>query len=138
MGRPAQIFDAPGPPDEPLAAESSPWREGHYVRIPLEYWMLVLEFARRIDADAADRLEGLSGTAFVREIAVERDELVADRAFLARVLDDLAKAPELVPEPDDEYPDAFPNAEIARMGRDVLAVLDESLRRGEPFRAWDE
>ena len=110
MGRPAQIFDAPGPPDEPLAAESSPWREGHYVRIPLEYWMLVLEFARRIDADAADRLEGLSGTAFVREIAVERDE----------------------------YPDAFPNAEIARMGRDVLAVLDESLRRGEPFRAWDE
>lgn len=138
MGRPAQIFDAPGPPDEPLPVESSPWFEGRYVRIPLEYWTLLQEFAGRLEAGGADRLERLSGTAFVNEIALEREELVEDRAFLARALDELEKGPELVPEPDDEYPDAFPNQEIARMGRAVLAVLDESLRRREPFRAWDE
>jgi hypothetical protein len=133
-----QVFDAPGPEDEPLDAERSPWLIDRFVSFPLEYWTLLLQFAEGIDKPLAERLGRLSGNALVTEVPFDREELEAVRAFLARVLDELQRTPDLLPEPTDEYPDAFPNAEIARMGRAVLAVFDESLRRGEPFRAWDE
>jgi hypothetical protein len=134
MSRPVQIFDAPAP----LATEPSPWFDEGHVRIPLEYWSLLLDFADTLDPAAAARLNALSGTAFPSEIPFVPEELAQDRAFLARVLDALQEAPPLVGEPDDEYPEAYPNAEIARMGRAALAVMDTSLERGEPFRAWDE
>jgi hypothetical protein len=130
MSRPVQIFEAPGP----LERELAPWLDDGHVRIPLEYWSLVLEFAETLDAPAAERLGALSGTSFVGEYTPTADE----RAFLARVLEALPTAPPLVPEVTDEYPEAYPNDEIGRMGEAVLAVFDESLRRGEPFRAWDE
>jgi len=130
VSRPVQVFDvAP-----PVAAEPSPWIDEGHVRIPLEYWSLLLDHAERLDAQAAARLNALSGTAF----PAEQQATAEDRAFLARVLDAITDAPPLVAEPDDEYPEAYPNAEIARMGRAALAVIDASLERGEPFRAWDE
>jgi hypothetical protein len=130
VSRPVQIFAAPGP----VEAEPSPWLDDDRARIPLEYWSLVLDHAEAIDAAAAARLNALSGTAFPSE----QQATAEDRAFLARVLDTLLDAPPLVAEPDDEYPEAYPNEEIARMGRAALAVIDASLERGEPFRAWDE
>ena len=134
MSRPVQVFDAPAP----LDTEPSPWFDEGHVRIPLEYWSLLLDFAERLDPGAALRLSALSGTALSDQIPFVPDELTRDRAFLARVLEALEAAPPLVGEPDDEYPEAYPNAEIVRMGRAVLAVFDTSLGRGEPFRAWDE
>ena len=134
MSRPVQVFDAPAP----LDTEPSPWFDEGHVRIPLEYWSRLLDFAERLDPEAALRLSALSGTALSDEIPFVPEELERDRAFLARVLDALEDAPPLVPEPDDEFPEAYPNAEIARMGRAALAVMDTSLQRGEPFRAWDE
>jgi hypothetical protein len=109
VSRPVQIFEAPGP----LEVEGSPWLDEGLVRIPLEYWSLVLEFAESLDGPAAERLSELSGTSFVGDYTPTAQE----RAFLARVLEALQGAPP---------------------GEAVLAVFDQSLRRGEPFRAWDE
>ncbi|MDA0167366.1 hypothetical protein OM076_44315 [Solirubrobacter ginsenosidimutans] len=134
MSRPVQVFDAPAP----LEIDPSPWFDAGHVRIPLEYWSLLLDFAERLDPEAALRLSALSGTALTDEIPLVPDELKRDRAFLARVLDELEGVSPLIAEPDDEYPEAYPNAEIARMGRAALAVFDTALERGEPFRAWDE
>jgi hypothetical protein len=129
VSRPKQVFAAPAPLDG-----ESPWIDEAQARIPLEYWSLLLEFAETLDAQAAARLTALSGTAFPSD----QWPAAEDRAFLARVLDALEQAPPLVAEPDDEYPEAYPNAEIARMGGAALAAFDASLSAGAPLRAWDE
>lgn len=50
------------------------------------------------------------------------------------VLEDaIFKAPPLVPEPTEEFPEDFPNDEHVRMLQVVAVVLAEAKRLGQPF-----
>jgi hypothetical protein len=135
-----QQFSAPGPDEEPLPAPASPWITGHSVRLPREYWELLIDFARRLDAAEAERLLDQSGNAGWGNETIEADPatLPSSIAFMERVEDAIQAAPELVPEATEALPDAFVNEELARMVRAVRAVYEDSLRRGEPFDAWTE
>ena len=141
MGRMWQMFVAPGPDDEPLAAEPSPWVEERSVILPREHWVVILDFARRFNTALAERLSAYSLPArayeddFVRVPPEEAEELIR---FLNRIAEEIEKSEPLVPEPTEEIPDAFVNEEHARMARAVAAVYAESIRRDEPFRAWVE
>jgi len=44
----------------------------------------------------------------------------------------------LVPAATDEVPDRYSNEEHVHMLNAVSAVLRESIRLGQPFRAWSE
>jgi hypothetical protein len=138
MSRQKQVFVAPGPEGQPLGA--SPWLRDREVRIPLEYWYLVEELAERLDPAAAERLAEHSGTLGLDGDTIPFDAAAVGEsiAFLGRLADELGSSPPLVPEPDDEFPEGYPNETIAEMVRDVRTVLEESARRGEPFRAWNE
>lgn len=138
MARPKQVFIAPGPEDEPLG--ESPWLHGRDVYIPLEYWLLVREFASKLDPAAADRLAEQSGDIGLDGLTIPFDAAAVAESirFLDRIGEELRAASPLIAEPDDEYPDGYPNETIAEMVRDVRKVLEESLRRGEPFEAWTE
>ena len=135
-----QVFAAPGPEDEPLPAPDSPWISDRVVQFAREYWDLILDFARALDRDEAERLFRQSGNAGLGDVTVRVDPATIPETvrFLERVERELQDAPELIPEATDELPDEFENSELARMARAVRAVYEESGRRGEPFQAWNE
>jgi hypothetical protein len=138
MARPQQVFVAPGPEDEPLG--ESPWLYGRGVSLPLEYWRLVRGFAETLDPAAAARLAEQSGGIGLDDVTIPFDVTAVAESirFLGRVIEELLAAPPLVPEPNDGYPEGYPNETIAEMVKDVRAVMEESARRREPFSAWKE
>lgn len=133
------MFVAPGPEGEPLQADGSPWIDDRWTSIPLEDWNTIREFAASLDEEAVAGLWRQSGgSGFVEVIDDDAADLAGSIDFLERVAAELETAPPLVPEPTEEQPEAYPNEELARMTRNVKAVMAEALRRNEPFRAWSE
>jgi hypothetical protein len=51
---------------------------------------------------------------------------------------EIEHAEPLVPKATDEIPDRFINEEHVRMLNAVTAVIRESMRLNQPFRAWRE
>ncbi|NTX01781.1 MULTISPECIES: hypothetical protein [Myxococcus] len=138
MGRRHQVFVAPGPENEALPTEPSPWHQGREVYLPLEHWHLLLNEARHLDAAEAARLQEWSGRGALEDdtFAPSTGELDNAVAFLKRLASHVRSAPALVPEPTEEFPEDFIPEEHARMLDSVTAVFSESLQRGQPFRAW--
>jgi hypothetical protein len=133
------IFEAPDGRGE-LTIPPSPWHSGGLVRLPEENWSLILEFAAKRDASLARELEHSSqGTDETEdEVRVSPDRLERLASFGEEISNALHHAPPLVPEANEQVPDAFTNAEHARMVDAVAAVMRASARSGRPFRAWVE
>ena len=141
MSRLEQVFAAPGPEDEPISPEESPWLDGRWVTVPYGDWSAILRFAEDLDDAGGQRLwlqSGTSAAAGTAAIPFDAGAIRDSVDFLQRVAGALIAADPLVPEPTDEQPEAYPNEELARMAEHVRAVMEEALRRGEPFRAWNE
>jgi hypothetical protein len=108
------------------------------VYLPHEHWLLLLDEAQRVDPAEAARLQSWSG-----RLTLESDvfdppapELERAVAFLWGLATHVESASPLVSEPSEAIPEDFTPEEHARMLVAVIAVLEEALRRGEPFRAW--
>jgi hypothetical protein len=133
-----QVFVAPGT-DAKLPLEPSPWHRDRRVKLYLEHWQLLLQFARILDPDRALLLRQCSTSDdrddYVHLSDEKFGELSALLDLLARTLPDAAP---LIERPTAEIPDDFINEEYARMVRAVRAVVDESRRVGQPFQAWIE
>lgn len=140
MGRPLQVYVAPGRDDEPLQIAPSPWHRYKYVRIPFENWEVLVELLRSVHPDAANMIDDLSWARDDNEL----DLIEADSAQLTMVLagiDMLRKGitdGSVVVKPRDELADNYEPAEYMRMLDAVAAVFQESLRTGDMFRAWRE
>src|SRR5947209_3317554 len=134
-----QMFVAPGDEEAPLTAEPSPWIFGHVVRLPLDHWERIIEFAQTIDAQRAQELDQLSYHREGEESPrVPREQIARAIAFLSELEEKVMDAPPLTPEGDSRFVDAFENFEHARMMKAVRAVLSESLNSGESFESYAE
>lgn len=130
------MFEAPGPND-PLPVPSSAWHQGSLVRLPLEHWTLILNFARALDPLLCARLEDAgAGAGELDEVDGDPTDWRAIARFAASVRIALENAPPLVPEATDDVPDELVNAEHARMLEAFEGILAVSIRRGARFRAW--
>jgi hypothetical protein len=140
MRRAWQVFiapDADAAASLPVAA--SPWHSGRETRIPREHWELVLDFGAGFDPDQAQALRDMSWSrAPDSTVQVSTDALRSAAAFLERLQAAVLKAEPLVPVATEDIPDEYENEEHARMLAAVDAVLRESLRTGQPFKAWVE
>ncbi|MCA9792881.1 MAG: hypothetical protein KC910_13835 [Candidatus Eremiobacteraeota bacterium] len=133
MSRMYQFFLAPGEEDEPLPLPDSPWHDRRGVRMPMEHW-------ERFDELVAARLpEFLDEWDFFSNLDGEfapRQRVEAYRAGLARLHQLVGEVDPLTPEVTPEIPENFPPAEHQAMLAAVMAVVDESLRLGEPFDSY--
>jgi hypothetical protein len=138
MARPKQRFIAPGPEEEALPIEASPWHFARIVEFPREHWFVILELVERVHG--LERREWLERYAYPAD-----DELLPDRRdgeamieFLRALQAEIRAAPPLVPEVTEELLENFTNEEHARMLAAMSAVIAEALLRGEPFIAGPE
>ena len=132
MGRLGQLFIAPGPEGASLPIPPSAWHSGRVVRLPMEHWDAILDFAEQRSADKTQTLRMYSYPKDGK-ILPSPDELDAMLGFIQEVQEALRNAQALVPEATEVYPEAFPNDEHIRMLDAVAAVLSEARRLGEPF-----
>jgi hypothetical protein len=136
-----QIFMAPGENDsEPLPLPASPWHAGRSVSLPREHWELLIRFARTVDAELAELMDGYSN-AHVEQRRANRvrataEELARMVRFLSELIPRLRGTPALSTGASVE--EDFLNEEYIRMLEAVIAVMREALQRGERFRAWIE
>lgn len=133
MGRPNQLFFAPGPDGEPSPIAASAWHSGRCVIIPLEHWEVILEFTTRTDPALAEILERYSYTPGAQRILPSATELRVVLQSLVQVQNRLRAAPPLVPEVSDGFPEDFPNEEHPLMVEAAAAVFREALVRQQPF-----
>lgn len=133
MGRPNQLFFAPGPDDEPLRIAASAWHSGRCVVIPLEHWEVILAFVTQTDRSLGEILERYSYPPDTRRLLPSADELREVLQSLNQVIDRLRAAAPLVPEISERFPEDFPNEEHALMVEAAAAVFREALVRQEPF-----
>ena len=132
MGRMGQIFVAPGEEDESLPIPPSAWHSGRLVRLPLEHWELILDFAEKLDAEKTARLRRYSYPAEGRVLASD-EELGDTLEFIDQLKQAIAAASPLVPKPNEIFLEDYPNDEHIRMLESVAAVLAESRRLRKPF-----
>lgn len=132
MGRLGQVFTAPGPEDESLPIPPSAWHSGREVLIPMEHWEVILNFAEKLDAE---KTEILRHYAYPSEgwILPPAEELESMNSFIGNVQEELLKAPPLVPESSNLFPENFSNKEHVRMLAAVAAVFTEARRLRLPF-----
>jgi hypothetical protein len=133
-----QMFVAPGDEEAPLTEEASPWIFGHVVRLPLDHWERIVEFAQTIDAQRAQELDQLSYHREGEGPPVPREQVESAIAFLSELEGKVMDAAPLTPEGDLRFVDAFENFEHARMMKAVRTVLSESLNSGESFESYAE
>jgi len=141
MSRLWQIFVAPGDGSDALPIDRSPWYSGRTVTLPKEHWEVILQFAASINKQAAQKL-----TSYARSenyfdddnIHVSREELDSILVFMEKLSQKIEQAAPLVPQPNDDTPEDFENAEHARMVKAVAAVFSEARRLHRPFKAWVE
>jgi hypothetical protein len=141
MSRRWQKFVAPGPENEELPTDPSPWHSGRWARVPQEHWDLIIDFAERLDPDKSNMLRALSWAVDDNEmdyIDISAEDLTALLPFLTQLAVEIEHAEPLVPKATDEIPDRFINEEHVRMLNAVTAVIRESMRLNQPFRAWRE
>ena len=139
MSRIWQYFEAPGEEGEPLEPAPSPWTTGRIVRIPDEHWTLIQRFAHTIDERLASELESVSHgnpDNLSDEVDVSFERLARLASFMQLVAAEVRLADPLILTATDDVPDALTNDEHASMLKSVAAVLSESVRLGQPFRAW--
>jgi len=133
LGRPNQLFFAPGPDDEPLPIAASAWHSGRCVIIPLEHWQVILAFVARTDPALAGILERYSYPPDTRRLLPPTRELRAVLQSLTQVQERLRAAAPLVPEASEHFPEDFPNEEHALMVKAAAAVFCEASVRQQPF-----
>ena len=137
-----QIFVAPENESKSLSIESSPWHEDRDVKIPRRHWELIIDYAKSIDTNLAQKLDFYS---FATQSDDENDYVYIDFQELEKLVEFIAKLRQIIqdskpihPEATEELPDLYENSEYARMLEAVSAVFQESLNINEPFRAWIE
>lgn len=98
----------------------------------MEHWDVILDFAEKLNAEKTQTLRRYS---YPREgrILPPTDELEATLAFIRDLQEEILKAPPLVPDASDLFPENFPNEEHVRMLEAVVGVLLEARRLGQPF-----
>ena len=134
MGRLRQFFIAPGPEGTPLPTAPSPWHWDRFAKFPMEHWDAVLDFAETIDAEKTETLRRYSCTPDEGTLP-PRDELQEMLNFIQRLERAISESPPLVPEANELFPENYPNFEHSNMLEAVAAVLSESQRLHEPFKA---
>jgi hypothetical protein len=133
VGRLKQLFIAPGPEEEALPTPPSAWHSGRYVAIPMEHWEVILEFAEKADAEKTELLRRYAYPAGTQTLLPPAEEAEMMLGFLGELQAKLLKAPPLVPEVTELFPEDFPNDDHAQMLEAVAAVIRESQRLGQPF-----
>jgi hypothetical protein len=98
----------------------------------MEHWDAILDFAEKVDVEKAQTLRRY---AYPREgrILPPSEELELMISFIRHLQEKLLKAPALVPDASDLFPENFPNDEHVRMLDAVGMVLVEARRLGQPF-----
>jgi sugar phosphate isomerase/epimerase len=132
VGRPGQFFIAPGPEDAALPIAASAWHTGRTVRLPMEHWEAILDFAEKLDAQKTQTLRAYAYPEGGR-LLPPREELDAMLGFVRELEDAIRAAPPLVPELTEIFLEDYPNDEHIRMLQAVAAVLAEARRLELPF-----
>ncbi len=133
-----QVFIAPGEDNEKLSLPASPWVDGLWVRIPKEAWNSIVEYIQAKDPDIASSLEAIS---FAKdnnpqdEISIEPKQVEELAAHLLRIkseIEDNRRFEEIIMNDADIYL----LEEYQNMLSAVIAVLEISMKRSKPFRAF--
>jgi hypothetical protein len=135
-----QVFLAPGPEDVPLQTEGSPWIRGRMAQMPGRYWHRLLLALRGQAPEAAELLDGWSGTADPDGVA----EYLPTEAGLAGVrksMRDLAvvlRSGSVVTDEELAQLGDYTRNDMAAMLDAVLLVVETAWERQEAFSAWPE
>ena len=105
---------------------------GRLVRLPMEHWEIILDFAESLDREKAQILRRYSYPE-TRQILPQPEELDAMIRFIAELQDTIRSAPPLVPTTTEIFLEDYTNDEHARMLESVAAVLAEARRLNQPF-----
>ncbi len=135
MSRLWQIFEAPGPEEQPLPLPPSPWHFGRQARLPQEHWERIIELASKQHSEWGELLEQasyLDGDS--TEWSAHKTRTL--RVILSQLCQAIANAEPLVPEATEDIPDPYPNSEHVRMIQAVMAVIDESLKGSGIFDSY--
>jgi hypothetical protein len=132
VGRLGQLFIAPGPEDDPLPIPPSAWHTGRTVRLPMEQWEVILDFAEKVSLEKTELLRKYAYPEGGR-ILPPPEALDAVLAFIAELQEAILKAPPLVPEITEVLLEDYTNDEHVRMLQAVAAVLSEARRLQQPF-----
>ncbi|NEQ33722.1 MAG: hypothetical protein F6K04_22445 [Leptolyngbya sp. SIO4C5] len=140
MNRLWQVFVSPGDENKPLPLEPSPWHDDRYVNIPRGHWELIIDYAKSIDVDLAEKLNFYSFSTEQNNDYVHFDsqELKKLVKFITHLSQVIQSAEPIHPKATEELPDIYENSEYVRMLEAVSAVFQEALDYGEAFRAWIE
>lgn len=139
MGRPWQIFAAPGEETEELPIPPSPWHIERWARLPQEHWLLMLNFAKQYNQQYAERLRYLSAARDGNkedEVYASKEELAELVVFLEQLSFYILQSEPLISFATEEILDEYDNPEHIRMLQAVIAVFKESIRQEKPFCAW--
>jgi LmbE family N-acetylglucosaminyl deacetylase len=99
----------------------------------MEHWDVILDFAEKLDADKTQTLRRYAYPPDTRRILPPAEELETILVFIRHLQEEILKAPPLVPEANELFPEDYPNDDHVRMLEAVVAVLSEARRLGQPF-----
>ena len=135
-----QVFLAPGPEDVPLQTEGSPWIRGRMARMPGRYWHRLLLALRGQAPEAAELLDGWSGTADPDGV-VEYLPTETALAGVRKPMRDLAvllRGEGVVTDEELAQLGDYTRDDMAAMLDAVLLVVETSIAHKEAFSAWPE
>lgn len=135
-----QVFLAPGPDDQLLATDPSPWIVGRLVRVPGRFWHRLLIAINERTPDAANILDKWSGSADPNdsgEQSPDPEEVAAVRGAVRGVTARL-RSGKVVTDKELDALGSYTREDIAAMADAVMRVVDEAINARAPFSAWSE
>jgi hypothetical protein len=135
MGRRYQTFVAPGEEEKELPIPKSIWHVGGATHIPAEHWDILIEFVHEKSPEYGDLFEKasyLDGNFSDWSTS----KTVEFRSVLEKLCLILNESKDLTSAETEGISEWFENTTYIDMIQTVIAVVDESLKAGEPFNSY--
>ena len=137
MARRKQVFVAPGDEDMPLPIEKTAWYFGRQTYIPGEHWDKIIEFAQEKMPEFGELLEEGS---YLDEDFSNWSEDKTRKLYegLQQLCTLILESEPLTPEIRGEILENYSPKTHVNMIEAVLAVIEESQKRGEMFDSYND
>jgi hypothetical protein len=135
MGRRYQTFVAPGEEEKELPIAESIWHVGGAAYIPAEHWDLLIDLVHERIPEYGKLFEKASylNNDFSGWSVAKTAEF---RSVLEKLCTILNESANLTSESTEGISEWFENSSYIEMIQTVMAVIDESLKLGEPFNSY--
>ncbi|MBU6955964.1 hypothetical protein [Hahella sp. HN01] len=142
MSKRIRVFEAPGGEAATLPIKPSMWHSERSAYIPLDHWLLILEFVREIMPGKADFLENMTFGSYKYNyyLNLSKSEQTSIIDLLYSVQDKLRNSPSILSLKDrvDDFYDEFENEEYCKMIEAVIAVYEEARRLQSPVCVYND